>query len=99
MASQEMDSEIRNSAAWDDCRNTIEALQKDMRGFVDVQAQMEHKIASFVTGLQEATEGLAEVRAHMLGQFWESMPSMRGAGMREAKNSVGSVEPVTATDE
>ena len=80
VASQEMDNEMRNSAAWGDCRNSIEALQKDMRGFIDIQAQMEHKIASFVTGLQEATEGLAEVRAHMLGQFWASMQGMRGAG-------------------
>ena len=41
---------------------------------------MGHEIASVVTGLQEATEGLAEVCAHMLGQFWASMQGMRGAG-------------------
>ena len=76
VASQEMYNEMRNSAAWDDCRTSIEVLQKDMRGFIDVQAQMEHKIASFVTGLQEATEGLVEVCAHMLGQFWDSMQGM-----------------------
>ena len=40
---------------------------------------MGHEIASLVTGLQTTTEGLAEVRAHMLGQFWASMKGMRGA--------------------
>ena len=40
-------------------------LQKDMRGFSDVQAKMGHEIASFITGLQEAsvTEGLTELGA------------------------------------
>ena len=80
VVSQGMDDERRNSVAWDECKSSIEALQKDMRGFSDVQAKMEHKIASFVTGLQEATEGLAEVRAHMLGQFWDSVQGMRGDG-------------------
>ena len=79
VASQEMDDEMRNSAAWDECKTSIEALQKDERGFSDVQAKMGHEIASVVKGLQEATEGLAEVRAHRLGQFWASMQGMRGA--------------------
>ena len=30
VASQEMDNEMRNSAAWDECKSSIEALQKDM---------------------------------------------------------------------
>ena len=85
VASQEMNDEMRNSAAWDECKTSIEALQKDVRGLSDVQAKTEHEIASFVTGLKEVTEGLAEVRAHMLGQFWAStigasMQGMRGAG-------------------
>ena len=61
--------EMRNSAAWDERKSSIEALQKDMRGFSDVQVKMGHEIASVVTGLQEATEGRAEVCAHTLGQF------------------------------
>ena len=76
VASQEMDAEMRNSAAWDECKTSIEALQKDVRGLSDVQAKTEHEIATFVTGLKEVTEGLAEVRAHMLGQFWASMQGM-----------------------
>ena len=30
VVSQEMDNEMRNSAAWDDCRTLIEVLQKDV---------------------------------------------------------------------
>ena len=43
---------------------------------------MGHKAASLITGLQTTTEGLAEVRAHMSGQFWASiyMQGTRGAG-------------------
>ena len=70
---QEMIDKQRSSVAWDECKDSIEALQKDMRGLSDVQAKMGHEIASFVTGLQGAVEGLAEVRAHMLGQFWASV--------------------------
>ena len=96
VASQGMDEGRRNSVAWDECKNTIEALQKDMRGFSDVQAQMEHKIASFVTGLQEATEGLAEVRAHMLGQFWNSVQGMRGAGGLALATTGAALHPTTS---
>ena len=67
-----------------------------MRGFTDVQAQMEHKIASFVTGLQEATEGLAEVRALMLGQFWESMQGMRGVGGLPLATTGAALHPTTS---
>ena len=66
VASQGMDEERRNSAASDECKNAIEASE-GMRGFSDVQAKMEHKIASLIAGLQEATEGPAEVHVHMLG--------------------------------
>ena len=78
--SQEMDDEQCKSATWDECKGSIAALQEDMQGFLDVQAKMGHEIASVVTGLQKATEGLAEVRTHMSGQFWASMQGMRGAG-------------------
>ena len=96
VASQGMDEERRNSAAWDECKNTIEALQKDMRGFSDAQAKMEHKIASFVTGLQEVTEGLAEVRTHMLGQFWNSVQGMRGAGGLPLATTGAALHPTTS---
>ena len=77
-----------------ECKSSVEALQKDMRGFSDVQAKMEHKIASFIAGLQEATEGLAEVRAHMSGQFWDSVQGMhawcRGIAARDHWGSASS---------
>ena len=73
---QEMDEEMRNSAAWDECKTSIEVLQNDVRGLSDVQAKTEHKIVTFIMGLKEVTEGLAEVRAHMLGQFWALMQDM-----------------------
>ena len=41
---------------------------------------MGHEIASLVTELQKATEGLVEVRAHMSGQFWAYMQGMRDSG-------------------
>ena len=58
---------------WDKCESSIEMLQNDVRGLSDIQAKTDHKIATVVTGLKEVTEGLAEVRSHMLGQFWASM--------------------------
>ena len=58
---------------WDKCETSIGYLQNDVRGLSDVQAKIDHKIATFVTGLKEVTEGLAEVRAHMSGQFWASI--------------------------
>ena len=73
---QEMDGEMHNSAAWDECKTSIEAPQKDVQGLPDVQAKTEHKIAMFVTGLKEVTEVHAEVHAHMLGQFWVLMQDM-----------------------
>ena len=97
VASQEMDDEMRNSEAWDECKTSIEALQKDGRGLSDVQTKTEHKIASIVTGLQEVTEGLAEVRAHVLGQFWDSVQGMRGAGGLPLATTGAALHP-TASD-
>jgi hypothetical protein len=78
--SQEMDDEQRRSASWEKCKGSITTLQDDLQGIRYEQMKMGSEIASIVTGLQQATEGLAEVRAHMLGQFWTSMQGMRGAG-------------------
>ena len=78
--SQEMDDEQRRSANWEKCKGSIATLQEDLQGIRYAQMKMGSEIASIVTGLQQATEGLAEVRAHMLGQFWASMQGMRGAG-------------------
>ena len=59
---------------------SIAALQNDLQGICDAQVKLGHEIASFVTGLQTTTEGLAELRAHMLGQLWASMQGTRSAG-------------------
>jgi hypothetical protein len=67
-----------------------------VRGLSDVQAKTEHKIATFVTGLKEVTEGLAEVRAHMLGQFWASMQDMRGAGRLPLASTGAARHPTTS---
>jgi len=91
-----MDDEQRRSAAWDECKTSIEALQKDVRGLSDVQAKTEHEIATFVTGLKEVTEGLAEVRAHMSGQFWASMQDMRGAGGLPLASTGAARHPTTS---
>jgi len=77
--SQEMGDKQRQSANWEECKGSIATLQEDLQGICAAQVKMGHEIASLVTGLQDATEGLAEVRAHMAGQFWESIESMRGA--------------------
>ena len=92
-ARREMDDEQRNSAAWDEYKVSIDVLQKDMRGLSNVQATMGHEIVSFVTGLQEAMEGLAEVRAHMPGQFWASM---RGAGRMPLATTGAVLHPTTS---
>ena len=78
--SQEMGDKQRQSANWEECKGSIATLQEDLQGICAAQVKMGHEIASLVTGLQDATEGLAEVRAHMSGQFWASIESMRGAG-------------------
>ena len=78
--SQERSDEQRQSANWEECKGSIATLQEDLQGICAAQAKMGHEIASLVTVLQDATEGLAEVRAHMLGQFWASIEGMRGAG-------------------
>ena len=76
VVSQEIDDEQHRSVTWDEHKTLIKVLQKDVRGLSDVQAKTKHEIATFVTGLKEVTEGLAEVHAHMLGQFWASMQDM-----------------------
>ena len=43
-----------------------------MQGLAGVQEAMEQQMAAFVMGQEDATGGLTEVRAHMLGQFWSS---------------------------
>ena len=80
VVSQEIADEQRHSANWEECKGSIAALQNDLQGICDAQVKMGHEIASFVTGLQTTTEGLAEVRAHMPGQFWASMQGTRDAG-------------------
>ena len=45
-----------------------------------VQEEMEQQMAAFVTGLENVTRGLAEIRAHILGQFWSSQKGAQGAG-------------------
>ena len=96
VALQEIDDRRRSCVDWNECKESIGALQKDMRGFSDTQAKMEHKIALFVARLQEATEGLAEVRAHMLGQFWDSVQGMRGAGGMPLVTTGVALHPTTS---
>ena len=81
---------------WDKCETSIGYLQNDVRGLSDVQAKIDQKIAMFVTGLNEVTEGLAEVRAHMLGQFWASMQDMRGAGGLPLASTGAARHPTTS---
>jgi hypothetical protein len=78
--SQEMGDKQRQSANWEECKGSIATLQEDLLEMRHAQMKIGSEIATFVTELQQATEGLAEVRAHMLGQFWTSMQGMRGAG-------------------
>ena len=77
--SQEMDDEQRRSANWETCKSSIATLQEDLLEMRHAQMKIGSEIATFVTELQQTTEGLAEVRAHMLGQFWASMQGMHGA--------------------
>ena len=77
--SQEMGDEQRESANWEECKGSIATLQEDLQGICAAQMKVGHEIASLVMGLRDATEGLAEVRAHMSGRFWASMQVMRGA--------------------
>ena len=91
--SQEMGDEQRQSANWEECKGSIATLQEDLQGIRDAQMKMGSEIASFVTGLQQATEGLAEVRAHMLGQFWASMQGMRGAGGMPLATTGAAINP------
>jgi hypothetical protein len=84
---------------WDKCESSIEMLQNDVRGLSDVQAKTDHKIATVVTGLKEVTEGLAEVRSHMLGQFWASMQGMRGAGGLPLASTGAARHPTTIDGE
>ena len=89
--SQEMEGAQRRSASWERHKNPIAALQYDLQEIRHEQMKMGSEIASIVTGLQQATEGLAEVRAHMLGQFWTSVQGMRGAGGDAACDHWGGV--------
>lgn len=99
LASQEMDGRCTTMRLWDKCESSIEMLQNDVRGLSDVQAKTDHKIATVVTGLKEVTEGLAEVRSHMLGQFWASMQGMRGAGGLPLASTGAARHPTTIDGE
>ena len=99
LASQEMDGRCTTMRLWDKCESSIGMLQNDVRGLSDVQAKTDHKIATVVTGLKEVTEGLAEVRSHMLGQFWASMQGMRGAGGLPLASTGAARHPTTIDGE
>ena len=73
-------------------------LQDEVQGLACVQGKMEQWEATFVMGLGDAAGGLAEVRAHMLGQFWSSAQGIRDAG-RAPLAAAGAVHHLTASDD
>ena len=77
---QEMDDEQRRSVSWEKGKGSIATPQDNLHGIFYKQMKMGSEIMPIVMGLQQATEGLAEVCVHMLLQFWTSMQGMHGAG-------------------
>ena len=92
-----MGDEQRKSANREECKGSIATVQEDLQGICYAQAKMGNEIALLITGLQQAMEGLAEVRAHMSGQFWASMKGMCGAG-RVPLASTGAASNPTKSD-